>query len=111
LSELNGQSLSSLDDVDLLHRIDELVSQFDELDPQEAGDALGALVQELAERHTPDAVVGEFQRQLLERDPDRDLEADLATVREGMARRERLRREEAALSREGVRGGRARPGQ
>ena len=90
------------------HRVDEIVTRFDELDPQEAGEALGALVQEFGERHSPDAVLAQFRRLLLERDPETRPRLELDAIREGMARRVALRRRSVAgLAREGVQGGRA----
>jgi hypothetical protein len=77
--------------------------QFDELDPQEAGEALGALVQEFGERHSPDAVLAQFRSLLVERDPDADHELEIGAVRAGMARRTALRRwSSAGLARERV---------
>ena len=66
------ETLRDLDDVELLHGVDEIVTQFEELDPHEAGDALGALIQEFGERHSPDAVLAQFRRLLLARDQEND---------------------------------------
>ena len=76
-----------LDDVELLHGVDEIVTQFEELDPHEAGDALGALIQEFGERHSPDAVLAQFRRLLLARDQESDPALELAAIRRGMAQR------------------------
>ena len=84
LNGLNQQTLSDLDDLELLHRIDEIVSRFDELDPKEAGDTLGALVQEFGERHSPDKVLDQFRRLLLEQDPGADPARQLDAIRRGM---------------------------
>jgi hypothetical protein len=92
LNALTEQTLRGIDDVELLYRIDEIVTQFDELDPHEAGDALGALIQEFGERHSPDAVLAEFRRLLLQRDPEHDPALELAAIRRGMTRRAALRR-------------------
>jgi len=87
---LNASSLETLrdlDDVELLHGVDEIVTQFEELDPHEAGDALGALIQEFGERHSPDAVLAQFRRLLLARDRENDPALELAAIRRGMAQR------------------------
>ena len=42
LNTPNLETLRDLDDVELLHGVDEIVTQFEELDPHEAGEALGA---------------------------------------------------------------------
>ena len=81
------ETLRDLDDVELLHGVDEIVTQFEELDPHEAGDALGALIQEFGERHSPDAVLAQFRRLLLARDQENDPALELAAIRKGMARR------------------------
>src|SRR5262245_6094958 len=73
LNDLDEESLTALDDVELLHRVDAIVSQFDDLDPREAGEALGALAQELGERHSPDVVLAHFRRLLEERDDPNDV--------------------------------------
>jgi hypothetical protein len=92
LNDLSEETLTTLDDVELLHRVDAIVSQLEELDPHEAGEALGALVQELGERHSPDMVLAHFRRLLEERDaPNEVLVRELATVQAGMARRAALR--------------------
>jgi len=92
VNELNEETLTALDDVELLHRIDAIVSQFDDLDPHEAGEALGALVQELGERHSPDVVLAHLRRLLQERDDPNDVAArELDAVQAGMARRAALR--------------------
>jgi len=105
-NELNQETLMDLDDVELLHRVDEIVSRFDELDPGEAGDALGALVREFGERHSPEALLAQFRRLILEHDPDADVECELGVVRDGMARREVLRRAASpGLTRNGFQGG------
>ena len=92
VNELSEQHLADLDDAELLHQVDEIVTQFDELDPQAAGEALGALVQELGERHSPDTVLAQFRSLLVERDPDADVELEIGAIRAGMARRRALRR-------------------
>ena len=85
------ETLRDLDDVELLHGVDEIVTQFEGLDPDEAGEALGALIQEFAERHSPDAVLAQFRTLLLARDPENDPAFELAAIRKGMARRAALR--------------------
>ena len=108
MNELSEQNLTDLDDVELLHRVDEIVTQFDELDPQEAGEALGVLVQEFGERHSPDAVLAQFRRLLLERDPDADLELALGAIRDGNGAPGGAEAGDfAGLAREGVQSGRA----
>ncbi len=89
--DLSEQHLTGLADVELLDRIDEIVTRFEELDPLKAGDALGALVQELGERHWPEAILAQFRMLLLERDPETETAVELDAVREGMARRAALR--------------------
>ena len=91
LNAPNEETLRDLNDGELLHEVDEIVTQFEELDPDEAGDALGALVQEFAERHSPDAVLAQFRTLLLARDPENDPAFELAAIRKGMARRAALR--------------------
>ena len=89
--DLSEQHLTGLADVELLDRVDEIVTRFEELDPLEAGDALGALVQELGERHWPEAILAQLRMLLLERDPESETAVELDAVREGMARRAALR--------------------
>ena len=86
------EALSALDDVELLHRVDEIAAEFDEIDPDEAGAILGALIQEFGERHSPDAVLAQFRGLLLARDPENDFELELAAIRNGMTRRAALRK-------------------
>ena len=75
----------------MLHGVDEIVTQFEGLDPDEAGEALGALIQEFGERHSPDVVLAQFRTLLLARDPENDPAFELAAIRKGMARRAALR--------------------
>jgi hypothetical protein len=89
--DLNEETLRDLDDVELFHGVDEIVTQFEELDPHAAGEALGALIQEFGERHCPDAVLAQFRRLLLARDPENDPAFELAAIRKGMARRAAVR--------------------
>jgi hypothetical protein len=91
VSDLNEETLIDLDDVELFHGVDAIVTQFEELDPHEAGGALGALVQEFGERHFPGAVLAQFRRLLLARDPENDPAFELAVIRKGMARRAAVR--------------------
>ena len=81
------ETLRDLDDVELLHGVDEIVTQFEEFDPHEAGDALGAFIQEFGERHSPDAVLAQFRRLLLAREQENDPALELAAIRRGMAQR------------------------
>ena len=70
MNALNPKRPSTdLADVELLYRIDEIVTQFEDLDAYEAGEALGTLIQEFGERHSPKAVLVQFRRLILERDP------------------------------------------
>ncbi|HEX7310183.1 MAG TPA: hypothetical protein VF232_03300 [Gaiellaceae bacterium] len=87
----NEETLRDLDDVELLHGVDEIVTQIEELDPHETGEALGAFIQEFGERHSPDTVLAQFRRLLLARDPENDHVFELAAIRKGMARRAALR--------------------
>ena len=92
MNGLSEQHLADLDDVELLHRVDDVVTHFDERDPHDAGEVLGALVQEFGERHAPDAVLAQLSRLLLDRDPEAEAELAIGAIRAGMARREALRR-------------------
>ena len=91
MGDLSEQRLAGLADVELLEWVDEIVTRFEELDPWEAGEALGALVQEFGERHVPEAVLARLGRLLEERDPETETAVELDAVREGMARRAALR--------------------
>lgn len=90
MGDLSEQQLAGLADLELLDRVEGIVARFEELDPRVAGDALGALVQELGERHWPEAVRARFRELLLD---DRGAEAvvGLEAVGEGMVRRAALR--------------------
>jgi len=91
LKDLSETNVAGLDDVELLHRVDEIVTRLDDLDPQEAGEALGVLVQEFGERHSPDVLLAQLRRLLIEREPDVHPGFELDAIRAGMARREALR--------------------
>jgi len=93
LSNLTEEALSALDDVELLHGVEEIAAGFDEIDPNEAGEILGALIQEFGERHSPDAVLSQFRGLLLALDPENDFELELAAIRKGMTRRAALRKQ------------------
>ena len=86
-----NEEILNLDDVELLHGVDEIVTEFEELDPHQAGETLGALIQEFAERHSPEAVLAQFRILLLARDRENDPAFELAAIRKGMARRAALR--------------------
>jgi hypothetical protein len=93
------ETLTRLSDVELLHGVDEILMEIEHLEPTHAAEMLWCLLNELFERHIPDAALEQTLRFHREHDPDCDLDAEASGSRSGMTRRAALREQHAhALS-------------
>jgi hypothetical protein len=89
------ETLTALSDTELLHGVDEILMEIDRVEPTAAAEMLWCLLNELFERHIPDAALQQTLRFHREHDPDCDLEAEASGSRSGMARRSTLREQHA----------------